>query len=137
MPLPTSDVIDFLENLGWDTTQESGAPILQGPYVPPSPDKIVVVTPIPGPGYILESAVDVSAFQARVRGGQDDQAGAEALAFDLDARILAASFPAASASGKTIIHIHRQGGTPSPLANDPDDAERFDYVTNYLVFASA
>lgn len=135
MPLPTADIVAWLEDLGWDTTQESGAPILMGPYVEPEPDKLVTLTPTPGPGYILESAADASAIQARVRGGQFDQPGAEVLAFALDSLILGANFPAASTSGKTIIHVHRLGGTPSPLAPNPDDGQRFSYICQYLVIA--
>lgn len=135
MPLPTSDLIDFLTGLGWDTTQESGAPIVKGPYILKSPDRLVTITPMPGPGYMLEGASDASAFQARVRGGQDNQDDAENLAFALDSLILAAQFPVISTSGKTIIHVHRQGGTPSPLAPNPDDAERYEYICPYLVFA--
>lgn len=136
MPLPTTDLINWLASLGWDGTQESGAPLIMGPYVPDSPDKMVVVSPTPGPGFQFEAAADASGFQARVRGGQNDQPGAESLAYALDSLILGAQFPVLGASGKTIIHIHRLGGTPWPLSPNPDDAERFSYVTQYVVIAS-
>lgn len=135
MPIPTIAVIDWITgNLGWDATQETGAPVLIGPYVEKEPDKLVTLTPVPGPGYVLEGAADAGAFQARVRGGQNDQAGAEALAYHLDSLILSAVFPV-TISGRVIIHVHRLGGTPSPLAPTPDDAERFEYVTTYLCIA--
>ena len=136
MPLPTSDLIDWLTDLGWDTTQESGAPIVKGPYILKSPDRLVTITPMPGPGYMLEGASDAGAFQARVRGSQDNPDDAEDLAYALDSLILGAQFPADSTSGKTIIHVHRQGGTPSPLASGPDDGDRTEFVCPYLVFAS-
>ena len=134
MPLPTTAIIDWITGLGWDATQETGAPVLMGPYVQPEPDKLCTITPVPGPGYMLEAAADAGAFQARVRGGQNDQPGAEALAYQLDSLILGASFPAVI-DGHVIIHVHRLGGTPSPLAPNPDDAERYEYITVYIAIA--
>jgi hypothetical protein len=135
VPLPTTAIIGWIIGpLGWDATQETGAPVLMGPYVEKAPDRIVTLTPTPGPGYLLEGAADAGGFQTRVRGGQNDQAGAEALAYDLDARILGAQFPAVI-GGRVIIHLHRLGGTPAPLSPDPDDAERYSYVTSYVCIA--
>lgn len=136
MGLTTTDLIDWLTGLGWDTQQEAGAPILMGPYIPPTPDRIVVITPTAGPGIVLEGAADAGAFQARVRGGQNNQADAEQLAGLLDTLILNAPFPVVVPSGTVLIHAHRLGSGPSPLSADPDDAERFDYVTQYLAVAS-
>lgn len=135
MPLPTSDVIAFLENLGWDTTQESGAPVVPGPYILPSPDRLVTITGTSGPGWMLEGAADASGFQARVRGGQNDPDDAEALAFALDALIFGASFPVTSASGQKIIQVRRLGGTPSPLSGSPDDGDRTEFTCLYVAFA--
>jgi hypothetical protein len=135
VPLPTADFISWLTNLGWDTTQEYGFPILPGAYVPDEPDKVVIATPVPGPGYLLEAAADGGAFQLRTRGGQLDQAGAEAAAYRLDALILGASFPARTASGQVIIHIHRLGGQPA-LLGPPDDGGRYEYVQTVLAIAS-
>jgi hypothetical protein len=135
MPLATTSVINWLTNLGWDVTQESGAPIVPGPYVLQEPDRIVVVSPTPGPGYILEGDADVSAFQARVRGSQNDQADAETLAYLLDSLILRATFPV-TIDGRVLIHVHRLGGTPSPLAAGPDPGDRYEYICSYLCFAA-
>ena len=134
MPLRTASVISWLAGLGWDATQETGAPLVQGPYILTSPDKLVTITPTPGPGFVLEAAADAGCFQARVRGGQNDQPGAEALAYLLDSLILGASFPAV-VDGRVIIHAHRLGGTPSPLGGGPDTAQRYEYVTTYLCIA--
>jgi hypothetical protein len=135
VPLPTTALIGWITGtLGWDATQETGVPVLMGPYVDEEPDKVVTLTPVPGPGYQLEAAADAGAFQARVRGGQDDQPGAEALAYALDSLILGAQFPVVVA-GRTLIHVHRLGSTPSPLAADPDDGTRFSYVCTYLAIA--
>lgn len=135
MPLPTTDLVAWILSLGWDGTQETGAPVLTGPYVPDEPDKCVIVTPTPGPGFTNEAATDASAFQARVRGSQNDQPGAETLAYLLDALILGASFPAVTGSGQVIVHVHRLGGTPSPLASGPDDGDRSEFVTSYICIA--
>ena len=135
MPLPTADLIAWLVSLGENVTQEYGMPIVAGPYVPDMPDRICVATPTPGPGFILEAAADAGAFQVRVRGSQDDQGDAERLAYALDSLILQAQFPARTASGQVIIHIHRLGGTPAPLSGDPDDGDRWSYICSYLAIA--
>ena len=135
MPLPAASLVAWLTRLGWDVRQEYGAPIVPGPYVPPEPDRCVIVTAVPGPGYVLEGDGDAGAFQARVRGGQNDQADAEGLAYLLDSMILGASFPAVTPSGQVIIHIHRLGGTPSPLAAGPDSGDRYEMVASYLVIS--
>jgi hypothetical protein len=134
VPLPTASVILWLTGLGWDVTQESGAPIVPGSYVPKEPDKIVIVTSTPGPGYVLEAAADAGCFQARTRGAQNDQPGAEALAYLLDSLILGASFPV-TIGGRVIIHVHRLGGTPSLLLPSPDDGDRYEYTCSYLCIA--
>lgn len=135
MPLPSASLVAWIAGLGWDTRQEYGAPIFPGPYVPPEPDRILVVTPVPGPGFVLEGDADAGAFQARVRGSQNDQGDAEALAYLLDRMILGASFPARTAGGQVIIHVHRLGGTPSPLGGTPDLGDRYEYTTVYLCIA--
>lgn len=134
--LPTKAVLSWIKALGWDTRQEQGAPLVMGPYIPKSPDKLVIITPTPGPGFLWDGAADASAFQARVRGGQNDQPGAEELALALDSLIFGASFPVALPSGQVISHIHRAAGAPAPLASDPDDAERYEYICSYLCIAS-
>jgi hypothetical protein len=142
VPVATSDVIDWLTGLGWDTTQETGCPLYAGPYVPPEPDQICVITPTPGPGFQMEGAADMCAFQARVRGpqggdgGPHAQAAAETIAYALDALIFSAPFPSVLASGKTLSIVTRLGGQPSPLASDPDDGSRFSLVASYLIEVS-
>lgn len=135
MPLPTASLLTWLLSLGWDATQETGAPLFKGPYIQPMPDRCVTITATPGPGYQMEGAADVSAFQARVRGPQNDQDAAESLALQFDALIFSASFPAV-VGGKTIVHCHRLGGPPSPLSATPDVAERSEYISSYVLIAS-
>jgi hypothetical protein len=142
VPIPTTDILAWIEGLGWDTTQETGAPLYLGPYTPPEPDRCVVITPTPGPGFQLEGATDTSAFQALVRGQQGGdgslhaQRHAEILAYALDALIFGASFPAVLPSGQVIVTAYRLGGHPVPLGPGPDDGDRFVFVCQYLVQAS-
>jgi hypothetical protein len=136
VPLPTADLIEWLASLGWDTAQETGSPILPGPYVPDEPDRVILATPTPGPGFTNEGATDVSGFQLRVRGGQNDQPSAERDALAIDALIFAANFPVTLPSGRVISRIGRTGGTPSPLSGTPDDGDRYEYICSYLCVAS-
>ncbi|HMH89696.1 MAG TPA: minor capsid protein [Streptosporangiaceae bacterium] len=136
MAVSTTALIGWLVSLGWDAQQEAGAPVVMGPYVPDEPDRIVVVTPTGGPGYVLEGAADAGTFQARVRGPQDDQPAAEALAGLLDSLILNASFPVVLAGGEVLVHVHRSGSGPSPLGPGPADGFRWTYVTTYLCISS-
>jgi hypothetical protein len=143
VPVATSDVIAWLSSQGsWDTNQETGVPFYLGPYVPDSPDRVVILTATPGAGYLREGATDVCGFQARVRGPQggdgspDAQAAAEALAYRLDALIFGAAYPVRLPSGQVIVTVHRLGGAPAPLSGEPDDADRFSFVAQYLIEVS-
>lgn len=136
MGATVTSVIEWLTGLGWDVTQESGAPLVQGPYIRDEPDRLVTITRVPGPGFVLEALGDAGAFQARVRGPQDHTpAIAEALAYQLDALILGAQFPAVLPDGTVLIHVHRLGSGPSPLAGGPDDGDRYELTCTYLCIA--
>jgi hypothetical protein len=131
VPVAVSDVIAWIAGMGWDGTQETGAPLVMGPYVPGEPDTVVVLTATPGAGYQFDGATDVCGLQARVRGGQSGdgstgpQAATEALAYKLDALIYNASYPARLASGKTLVTAHRLSGMPSPMPQAGDDQDRW------------
>jgi len=127
----TQMIIDWLIGLGWNTTEEAGAPIVPGPRILPSPDKIVHITGSGGPGYVLDGAADSSLFQARWRGPSNDPIAAEALATLMDSMIFSAPFPA-TVDGVTIIHVHRLGSGPSPLPLDPGDL-RYEFTCNYSI----
>lgn len=140
--MPTREILAWIELLGWDVTQEFGAPLYLGPYVPPEPDRLVVISPTPGPGFTLEGAADTSAFQALVRGQQGGdqslhaQTHAEQMAYALDALIFSARFPAVLPSGHVLVLVTRLGGHPSPLGAGIDDADRAIFTCQYLVQAS-
>jgi hypothetical protein len=142
VPLATLDLIAWLTSLGWDGNQETGAPLVLGPYVPDEPDRLVVLTPTPGPGYQRDGATDLTGFQARARGPQggdgspDAQAAAEALAYALDALIFTAAYPAVLPSGQVIVLARRLSGAPAPLGPMPDDGDRWSFVCSYLIEVS-
>jgi hypothetical protein len=141
VPIATRDLITWLSAQGgWDTSQETGVPFFLGPYIPDTPDRLVILTPTPGAGYAREGATDVCGFQARVRGPQggdgspDAQAAAEALAYRLDALIFGAAYPVRLPSGQVIVTAHRLSGAPAPMM--PDDADRVSFTCQYLIEVS-
>lgn len=95
-------------------------------------DRVGVVTPTSGPGLILQGIGDVTGFQLRVRGDQNNPGAAQRLALDADRRILAAPTPVTV--GRTRLQwVTRAGGRPTPLSPTPDDGGRSEYTCNYLV----
>ncbi len=132
MTAPTQVIIDWISALGWDDRQETGYPLVAGPYLPDQPDRLCVITGGGGPGYLTEEpATDGSLFQARLRGPTGDQLGVESAAQLLDDLILGAHFPAAI-DGTVINLVARQGSGPTPLPWDPSD-QRVDFTSNYLI----
>jgi hypothetical protein len=128
----TKVIIDWLATAGWDDSQETGYPVLAGPYIADEPDKCVFVTGGGGPGYTTEEpATDASAFQIRLRGPSDDAFTAEAAAQDLDDLILRAHFPV-QIDGVWISTVYRLGNGPTPLPVDPGDL-RHEFTTSYVI----
>lgn len=134
MTAQTQVIMDWISSIGWDTTQESGYPLMPGPEIIQEPDKIVHITGSGGPGYTTEEpATDAWAFQARVRGPADDPLAADDAANLLDSMILHASFPTV-VDGVKIQNVHRLAGRPAPLPLDPAD-RRFEYTCSYIMIA--
>lgn len=132
MTAGTQVIVDWLGSLGWNEAQETGWPIVPGPYVPPDPDRLVVITGGGGPGYTTEEpATDASNFQALVRGAPEDPYGAEATAQLLDRLILRAPFPV-QVDGTWVVACSRIGSGPTPLPYDPSD-QRTTLTTNYTI----
>jgi hypothetical protein len=132
MTAQTQVIIDLLASLGWDDRQEVGYPLLPGPYVPPSPDRLVVITGGGGPGYTTEEpATDGSSFQARLRGPAEDWLEAEAKAQALDLLILRARFPV-QIDGTWVVACYRLGNGPTPLPYDSAD-QRGEFTANYVI----
>jgi len=125
-------LIDWLTMTGWDTSQETGYPLLPGSEILAMPDKAVFLTPGGGPGYTTEEAgTDAWTFQARLRGPSDDPLQAQADAQLLDYVILHGPHPVL-VDGVPVLNVQRLGSPPSPLPLDPSD-RRFEYVTNYIL----
>lgn len=141
MPIPVKTITDWLTGLGWvgvdPAVDVAGVPIFPGPYIQKSPDRIVTITPVTGPGYMLEGAADMTGFQARCRGMQspyeiESYPDAEALAIAFDKMIYAASFPL-TVDGQVFVRCWRNGSAPAPLSPAPDDADRYEFTANYLL----
>lgn len=125
-------VIDWIVSLGWVATQETGYPLVPGPEILSAPDRLVTITPTPGPGWVTdEAALDTWGFQARIRGASDDPLGPELAAQQLDVLILN-SPRSVTIDGTLITMVVRQGSPPTPLPLAPDD-RRFEYVCTYLI----
>jgi len=128
----TQVIMDWITSLGWDDRQELGYPLAAGPYVPPSPDRIVVITGTGGPGYLTEEATaDGANFQALLRGAPEDPLGAEEAAQVLDNLVLHAPFPA-QVDGTWVLNCTRVGSGPSPLPWDVTD-QRTTLTSNYTI----
>lgn len=139
MTAQTQVVIDLILSLGWDDRQENGWPVVPGPYVPPDPDRLLVVTGAGGPGYLTdEGSVDGSIFQARLRGVPDDPFGAEQAAGQLDALLLAASQSGMPVviDGVPVSTVYRSGSGPTALPFDPTD-RRTEFTCNYVIVTGA
>lgn len=129
-------VIDWITGLGWDTTEETGYPLFEGPMILDEPDRSVWVTGTGGPGYITdEGSADAATFQLRVRGPSDDADEPQVIASQLDALVLGALFPVVI-DGYNIQHVHRLGGRPTPLPVNPQDL-RHEFTCNYTVIVGS
>lgn len=100
------------------------------------PDRHVDITPVQGPGMVIEWAYEVAAFQIRAVGDQfrgDPEAAqddAEDLAFEVDQALLGGTWPR-QIGGLKVQWIKRAGGGPSLL--EMDDADRAHMVCTYLI----
>jgi hypothetical protein len=122
----TETVMTWLTGLGLTVPVINGAGT-----IPDMPDRICVVTPIPGVGLALEGVADTPGFQVRMRGSQNQPDDAENLALDADRRILGAALPAAVGTTH-LVWVTRSGGRPAPLSAAPDDGGRTEFVCTYL-----
>lgn len=135
MPVPTIAktqlVIDLVASLGWDTMQETGYPLVPGPEILTSPDRLVTVTPAGGPGWVTEEgALDTWSVQLRVRGPDDDPFAPELAAQQLD--FLLFSGAGQTVDGVYVAAVTRVGSPPVPLPLNPQD-RRFEYTCSYLI----
>jgi len=119
MTAGTQVVIDWISGLGWDGRQELGYPLVPGPYVPPSPDRLVVITNGGGLGFTTEEpATDAANYQVQVAGG-------------LDLLLTRARLPV-QVDGEWLLACSRVGSGPSPLPWDPSD-QRTEFTASYTI----
>lgn len=121
--LVVSDVVTWLTSLGLTV------PILDGYWVPPDPDRLILVTLAGGPGMLYERAYDRQAITLRTRGAQRQPADAEALASQLDTAILAV-VPPTLVGTKHVNDIDRASPPRFALL---DKAFRSEFAATYLV----
>jgi hypothetical protein len=128
----TQLIIDWIASLGWDDRQELGYPLVPGPYVPPSPDRLVIITGTGGPGFLTEeTSIDGSNYQVRLRGAPNDPLAVEAAASQLDLMMVRAPFPA-YVDGQVISVVNRIGSGPTALPWDATD-ERVEFTSSYTI----
>jgi hypothetical protein len=128
----TQVICDLIRGLGWDDRQELGYPLVAGPYVPPEPDRIVVITGTGGPGLLTEEAsIDGSNFQVRLRGPSEDPLAAETAADALDLLLIRGGYPQ-QVDGTFVAVVNRVGSGPTVLPFDPSD-QRYEFTSNYTI----
>lgn len=94
-----------------------------------SPDSMVIITLTPGAGLDSEEVFDRAGIQIRTIGPQNDYAGAEKLAQDVDKAMVALD-TSQSVNGKWTLSVVRAGGAPSLLLTD--DGSRYHFTCNYI-----
>lgn len=104
------------------------------PVIPDSPDRIVVVTLLPGIGHDHEKAFEVRTFQLRARSIQNIPEQAEEDLMGIDTLLNSMRMPWRP-DGAHVIELGWTGGGPSPLPTD-DSANRYSWVCSYYCKAA-
>lgn len=126
--IPVAAFDTWLHALGLDpTVQVYGPDQLDG--VDGLADRAVFVTPNGGPGLLLEQLFDVPTYQFLVRGEQGSYGDAEALARDIDNRVVTVALPT-EIDGRRCIRVNRVGGPPAYLRRDK--GRRSQFTCSYL-----
>lgn len=120
--LVLADVTTWLEALGITV------PILDGAWIPPDPDRIVLVSLAGGPGMLYERAYDRQAVTLRTRGAQRVPSDAEALAAEVDDAVLSVIPPVAVGAG----HVNDIDRVSPPRFVAMDKAFRNEFSATYL-----
>lgn len=87
-------------------------------------DRAVFITPNGGPGLLLEQLFDVPTYQFLVRGTQRSYDDAEALARDIDNRVVTTVLPT-TIDSRRVIRVNRVGGPPAYLRRDKGGRSQF------------
>ena len=114
----------------WLVTLGITTPIADAAFVPPSPDRMVLIARAGGPGIVMERTFDRVAFAIRTRGLQRQYADAEGLAAQVDAAILGVVAPV-YIGGIFVNDIDRLGAPPHFL--QWDTAGRSNFIASYVI----
>lgn len=130
--LTVADIATWLTGLGLDPT----VPVVDGVYVPPVPNRIVLVQHAAGPGLMMEEIIDQVAIQIRSRGMPHPEnpplasADAQQLAGQVDDLILGTVPPVMA--GATRIQARDRLGS-GPRFQLFDTGFRAEWVCQYLL----
>lgn len=113
-------------------------PVSPGPYVPDMPDRLVVVTVLPGGGLLgnAEPAIARPTFQVRWRGDQNDGGvWVEGFAHTVDKRIITAPMPVLFDTGDRIVSVAHVGGLPAPLGSE-SNGDQVEFTCTYTTLTN-
>lgn len=79
-------------------------------------DRMLILTPTPGPGFTTERAIDGNIVTVRCVGAQDDYDDAESMATGADGLML--SDGNVNVGGYGTLGVSRAGGPPTPVMRD-------------------
>ncbi len=121
--LAVADIAALLVSLGVTV------PVVDGYWMPPDPDRLVLVSFAGGKGLLYERAYDSQTVQLRCRGLQRQPADAALLAAQVDDAILSI-VPPVDVGANHVNNVDRLGGPPRfQLA---DTGLRAEYVAQYM-----
>lgn len=120
--LQVTDVESWLVSLGIT------APVIDGSWVPPDPDRLVLITLTGGPGLLYERLYDRQTVTVRCRGLQRQSADAGLLAAQVDAAILGALPPVAVGTQ----HVNDITRGAAPRFASLDKAFRTEMTATYM-----
>lgn len=92
-------------------------------------DRMLILTPTPGPGFQAEGLIDGSMVTVRCVGAQDDYDDAEALAGAVDGLMVTAGN--VNVGGFGTLGISRAGGPPTPVMRD--SSKRTHFQCSYVI----
>lgn len=136
--IASADLQAWLTSQGVDPNSAPTGAVANGAwssdgYVPPTPDRLIVLTPGPGGPTQFERTFEVVSFQVLVRGLQDNPADAEGFALQVDDTLMNAVCPITIGPGR-VIDLDYVGGPPRFFQRDV--GRRSLFVCNYLFTVS-
>jgi hypothetical protein len=108
----------------------SSALVLPG-RVPAMPNRIIGIVPGNGPGETIEGLFDIMVFNVSCRGGENNFADAEAIAFEVD-RLFVNADVNFMIDDVYVLGAGRVGGRPQALPL-PDDQTRWTFTCSYYL----